>query len=291
LNDGRNRSRRNFIPFPAQKPDWNNRPQRWNYPTVDHAFRRRSIKSKFFLEIIFMYKSKFAVFSLALALVLGLQSVSAFAKPKKQMRFKVRVENVSTGEQANKSGSKYPFALSPGVFVVSNDRMPLFEIGGKASNALEMQAEDGNPMGLVESIGVKSGAFNKPVGADMPAPILPGQAYEFEVNGTEGQKLMLAAMFGQSNDLFYAPSRAIDLFVNGEPLNADITDMLRLWDAGTEVNQEPGTGADQAPRQKAANSGSDEKGVVRLVVDGFVYPETNSVLKVTVTPVTMVAGK
>ncbi len=236
-----------------------------------------------------MLRNKIKFFSFALVLVLGFQSVATFAKPKKQVRFKVRVENISTGEQVNKSGSKYPFALSPGVYVVSNDDMPLFNIGGKASVGLEAQAEDGNPMMLVEKLSGKSsrevGAFSKPVGADMPAPILPGQAYEFEVSASEGQKLTLAAMFGQSNDLFYAPSKAIALFQKGEPISGDVTGALGLWDAGTEVNEEPGTGADQAPRQKAPNTGMSENGNVRLVVDNFVYPDTKSVLRVTVTPV------
>lgn len=237
-----------------------------------------------------MLRNKFTVvLSLMMALVLGMQATAAFAKPKKEMRFKVRVENVSSGEQMNASGTKYPFALSPGMYAVSDRDMPLFKVGKKASNAIEMQAEDGNPTGLVEALTTKVGSinlgvFNTPVGADMPAPILPGGTFEFELKGMEGQKLILTAMFGQSNDLFYAPSKSLDLFNDGEPLSGDITDKFMLWDAGTEVNQEPGTGADQAPRQKTANTGADEKGVVKLAADSFKYPETKSVLRITVTP-------
>jgi hypothetical protein len=211
------------------------------------------------------------------------------AKPKKQMKFKVRIENISSGEQTNVSGSKYPFALSPGMYVVSDKEMPLFRVGQKADLGLEMQAEDGNPMLLVEYVSRKVGNarlgyFNQPSGAEMPAPILPGGVYEFEITAVEGQKLTLTTMFGQSNDLFYAPSRAIDLFVAGQPLNGDITDKLQLWDAGTEINEEPGTGVNQAPRQKMANMGAREKGVVKLAIDDFKYPDTKSVLRVTVTP-------
>lgn len=217
-------------------------------------------------------------------------SVVSFAKTKKQMKFKVRIENISSGEQMNASGTKYPFALSPGMYVVSEKEIPLFKVGKKAALGIEMQAEDGNPMLLVDSLSGKVGNarlgfFNTPVGANMPAPILPGGAFEFEVEAVEGQKLTLTTMFGQSNDLFYAPSKAIELFEKGQPLSGDITDKLQLWDAGTEVNQEPGTGDAQAPRQKMANMGMTEKGVVKLVVDGFQYPDTKSVLRVTVTPV------
>lgn len=222
-------------------------------------------------------------------ILFGTTAVS-FAKPKRQAKFKIRVENISTGEQTNASGTKYPFALSPGMYVVSEKEMPLFEVGKKAKLGIEMQAEDGNPMLLVDSVSGKVGnarlgIFNTPVGANMPAPILPGGAFEFEVTATEGQKLTLTTMFGQSNDLFYAPSKAIELFEKGQPLNGDITDRLMLWDAGTEVNEEPGTGANQAPRQKMANMGMVEKGFVKLVADSFTYPDTKSVLKVTVTPI------
>jgi hypothetical protein len=227
--------------------------------------------------------------TMAFGLLFGATAVS-LAGPKRQAKFKVRIENISTGEQTNASGTKYPFALSPGMFVVSEKDMPLFSIGKKAKLGLEMQAEDGNPMGLIEALSGKLGNarlgyFNTPVGAEMPAPILPGGAFEFEVEAQEGQKLTLTAMFGQSNDLFYAPSKAIELFEKGQPLSGDITDKLLLWDAGTEVNEEPGTGANQAPRQKMANMGMTEKGVVKSVVDGFTYPDTKSVLKVTVTPI------
>ncbi|HRH42983.1 MAG TPA: spondin domain-containing protein [Pyrinomonadaceae bacterium] len=223
------------------------------------------------------------------SLLFGTGAVS-FAKTKRQMKFKVRIENISTGEQMNPSGTKYPFALSPGMYVVSEKEMPLFKVGKKAAMGIEMQAEDGNPMGLIEALSGKVGNarlgfFNKPVGAEMPAPILPGGAFEFEVDAVEGQKLTLTTMFGQSNDLFYAPSKAINLFEKGQPLSGDITDKLMLWDAGTEVNEEPGTGANQAPRQKMANMGMDEKSVVKLVTDNFKYPDTKSVLRVTVTPV------
>jgi hypothetical protein len=239
-----------------------------------------------------MLKRKFIVaITLLIALVLGLQT-SGFAfdqKVKRTAKFKIRIENISTGEQTNPSGTKYPFALSPGMYLVSEKEMPLFKVGKKAASGIEMQAEDGNPMGLIEAVSGKVGNarigfFNTPIGANMPAPILPGGVYEFEVNAVEGQKLTLTTMFGQSNDLFYAPSKAIALFENGQPLNGDITDKFQLWDAGTEVNEEPGTGVNQAPRQKMANMGMTEKGIVRSVVDGFTYPQTNSVLKITVTP-------
>ena len=224
------------------------------------------------------------------ALVFGIQAEGfAFGKKvKKTANFKVRIENISNsdGLMAN-DGSKYPFAISPGVFVLTQKGNDFFSVGKKASDGVEAQAEDGNPevlsKKLLTKIGsVNMGIFNTPFGGNMPAPAFPGGAFEFTFRATEGTKLNFLTMFGQSNDLFYAPSEAFDLFPNGEALNGDITDKFELWDAGTEVNQAPGLGADQAPRQKGPNTGAAENGVVQLVKDGFVYPNTKDVLRITI---------
>jgi hypothetical protein len=237
-----------------------------------------------------MLRNKFAIgFALMLAFVIGSQGDVFAAGKKKEAKFKVRIENVSSSDGLTASdGTKYPFALSPGLFVVSKDNNNFFKVGKKASSGIENQAEDGNPSVLAKSLLTKVGStgigiFNTPLGGNEPSPIFPGGAFEFEFSATEGMKLNLIAMFGQSNDLFYAPERGIDLFAKGEPLTGDITDKLVLWDAGTEVNQAPGIGADQGPRQKGPNTGADENGVVSIVKDGFTYPTTKSVLKVTIT--------
>ncbi len=62
-----------------------------------------------------------------------------------------------------------------------------------------------------------------------------------------------------------------------------------LWDAGTEVHEEPGLGPNQAPRQKAPNTGPDEHGVVQRIEkahDGFTYPAVNQVIRVTIRSMT-----
>jgi hypothetical protein len=234
-------------------------------------------------------KKLFIAAAIIFGLIFGGAATEVSAKKRKSANFKVRVENISAAEGlAATDGAKYPFALSPGLFVVSNKKMDFFKAGDKAKEGLERQAEDGNPEVLAKSLltkvgSVNMGIFNMPVGAQKPAPILPGEAYEFTFSAEEGMKFNLIAMYGQSNDLFYAPEKAIDLFVNGEALTGDITDKLLLWDAGTEVNQAPGIGADQAPRQKAANTGAAESAAIGFVKDGFSYPNTKDVLKVTIT--------
>ena len=92
-----------------------------------------------------------------------------------------------------------------------------------------------------------SGLFNTPVGASQPGAIGPGDAYEFSFSAAPGSKLSFATMFVPSNDFFYAPDEnGIDLFDgSGNQMSGDITGMIQLWDAGTEINQEPGLGPDQ----------------------------------------------
>lgn len=235
-----------------------------------------------------MLKQKLMIGFIAFAaLVLGMPQ-GIFAK-KKTAEFKVRIENISNPDGlAAQDGSKYPFAVSPGLYVVTDDKTNFFKVGKKAGAGLEAQAEDGNPevlsKSLLTAIGSSNmGIFNMPSGADKAAPILPAGAYEFTFIAKEGQKLNFIAMYGQSNDLFYAPEKAIDLFVKGEAISGDITGKLVLWDAGTEVNQAPGIGDAQAPRQKAANTGADENEVIRIVKDNFSYPNTKDVLRVTIT--------
>ncbi len=66
-------------------------------------------------------------------------------------------------------------------------------------------------------------------------------------------------------------------------MSGDVTGQIQLWDAGTEVNQEPGVGPDQAPRQAGPDTGPDEGGVVQIVSDEFSYPDTSATIRVTIT--------
>jgi len=212
--------------------------------------------------------------------------------------FMVKIENVSTPMTLHtKMGGEVPAPNSPGLWIVHTGSAPVFA-SGKADRGLglESQAEDGDPSKLAASVkGVKgvlaSGVFNTPAGDDKPGPALPGKAYQFSFEAHPGDRLTITTMFGQSNDLFYAPKESgITLFEKGKPVSGDLTSQLYLWDAGTEVNQEPGFGKGQAPRQSAPNTGASEKKPVRLVADvkdGFTYPTVAHVIRVTITPAAM----
>ncbi|MFN8060945.1 MAG: spondin domain-containing protein [Vicinamibacterales bacterium] len=206
--------------------------------------------------------------------------------------FVVRIENISSKDgQPASNGTRWPFALSPGLWVVHDREVRLFKEGSAAgSNGLEMQAEDGNPSGLVDYLRryhseMQHGVYNTPLGATSPGPIGPGGTFEFSFAARAGMKLSLTSMFGQSNDWFYAPEPGgIKLFENGRPVSGDITSKLVLWDAGTEKDEELGVGPNQGPRQKAANTGDAENGVVRRVKSTFVG--RTDLFRVTITPQT-----
>lgn len=236
--------------------------------------------------------SRIAICTLLLAAAAGrVQAQSA--------EFTLRIENVSTPATLMLSnGESAPAPTAPLLWMVHTGRDLLFTPGRPdRGQGLEMLAEDGNPATVAKSLSgqpgvAEVGTVSVPVGASAPGPILPGLAYVVHFNARVGERLTLATMFGQSNDLFYAPEAGgIVLFDDqGMPLTGDITSQLVLWDAGTEVNQEPGLGPDQAPRQAAPNTGMAEGGVVRAVRDGFRYPPVRSVLRVTIESRTVSTG-
>jgi len=207
-------------------------------------------------------------------------------------KFTVKVENISKGEVLQlSSGKTAPFVSAPTFWALHTGASnPIFTGGQPESdNGLEQLAETGNPEGLVKNLsavpGVTAvGADALPVGATEGGPLTPGQAYEFEVSASPGQSLSLAWMFGQSNDLFYSNDRPITLFTGGKPVSGDMTAQISLWDAGTEVNEEPGLGPNQGPRQASPDAGTAEREAVAHVRDRYKYPRTGQVLRLTITP-------
>lgn len=208
------------------------------------------------------------------AVALGLGLFAAPADAAGPTTFSVLIENVSTDTTLPLPGggaTKVP--LAPGIVVVHRGSSPLFAPGSPAGAALERLAEDGDPEPLLAAVEGASGV-------SMARIFIPGQP--FEVHAAPGERLAFATMFVQSNDLFYGfRDGHIVLFdAAGRPVAGDHTVDAALFDAGTEVNQPPGVGPDQAPRQTAKNTGPDESGVVRAVADGYAYPAPNAVIRV-----------
>ncbi|MFN1218887.1 spondin domain-containing protein [Chryseobacterium kwangjuense] len=74
-------------------------------------------------------------------------------------------------------------------------------------------------------------------------PVLePGESASFSFYAGKGQAISFAAMYANSNDLFFAPANpGIKLYQNsGDPVTGDVSSQIRLWDNGTRKNQTPG---------------------------------------------------
>ena len=138
-----------------------------------------------------------------------------------------------------------------------------------------------------------SGVFDTPVLALTPGPAMPGQTYKFSIDAGRKQKLYFATMLAATNDLFFAPDGAgIPLYLdNGTPITQDVTSQVYLWDAGTELNEEPFNGPNTVTKQgPVGNIGPvDTDNKVRKVVGAstggtvFTYPAVSDLLKVIVT--------
>jgi hypothetical protein len=87
---------------------------------------------------------------------------------------------------------------------------------------------------------VESGTFQ---GQGSPPFIMPGQSVSFRFSAAPGQTVTFAAMYGFSNDLFFAPENpGIALYdKSNQPLAGDVSSQIRLWDNGTRINQPPGS--------------------------------------------------
>ncbi len=181
---------------------------------------------------------------------------------------------------ANYTGVNTPFA--PVAWAVDTSPNPLFTVGTSASAGLEMLAEDGSPVGLVGEQSGVAGAAAIGRGASGPGPIFaPTGNYSFEITASPGDHLSLAYMFVQSNDWFFSLNNVPLFDASGNPISGGVTDAVRLYDAGTEVNQTPGFGSNQAPRQAGSNTGATEGGVIH----GVTGHSPSNYTHVTITPI------
>lgn len=190
---------------------------------------------------------------------------------------------------AAKTGIAGP--LAPGTFVIHTANDPIFtQSQVDRGQGLEGLAENGGGADLAASLTgedniTSAGAFGQTVNTGAAGPALPGDAYTFTFSAEDGDRLSLATMWVQSNDLFFAPDRSgISLFdSSGNAVSGDFTSRFTLWDSGTEVNEAPGVGPNQAPRQSAAGVGTQESIAIMEPNDGYTYPAVSSVIRVTIT--------
>jgi hypothetical protein len=191
--------------------------------------------------------------------------------------FIVVIRNVATPSTLRLPDGKTTTApIAPGVYALIEGGAQLFAADQLAPQGLESLAEDGDGQALLEAVSKMKGVRNAGL-------FVPGQP--FTIKAEPGQRLVFATMFVQSNDKFYAPAPAgIALFDGRKPVAGDLTKSVMLWDAGTEKDEPPGVGPNQAPRQPVPNTGPAEGGTVHLANDGFVYPAVSDVIQLTVLP-------
>lgn len=172
------------------------------------------------------------------------------------------------------SNSGYFSPFAPGAYSIGGNT--IFMNGQPAVTGLEGLAEDGNASGYAN-------VFNTPNGAGSPGPIFPSGSYSFTFSANETDNLSFALMLVQSNDWFVGAD-AINLFLNGSPISGDITSMLDLYYAGTEIDEHAGSGNNQPPRQMGSNSGVDENGNTVIETNaGSHVPSVSEMIKVTIT--------
>jgi hypothetical protein len=126
-------------------------------------------------------------------------------------------------------------------------------------------------------------------------PLAPGESFEVTFTAGKGHAISFASMLGESNDWFFAPDSAgIALYdARGNATSGAVTQYIKLWDAGTELDQEPAVGAATAPRQPTPNFGAadPQPGVKELrspvaldTSTSFTVPAVNRMIAVTLTP-------
>jgi hypothetical protein len=243
----------------------------------------------------------------------GAQSVARGGAVVTITQFTVRVENVSKPSTLKLSnGRAVSIPLSAGVWAVHTAGNPIFTPGKlDAGLGLKGLAEAGLARDFAANLGSvagvrAAGAFDKSLipritiggmnprkamavagTADGSGMLQSGRYYEFTIDARPGDRLSLASMIGQSNDgLIATGPEGIALFdANHDPLTGNVTGQLALWDAGTEVNEEPGLGRNQGVRQGAPHAGDPERRPVRAMSDaefGALWPPVSKMVRVTV---------
>jgi hypothetical protein len=129
-----------------------------------------------------------------------------------------------------------------------------------------------------------AGAFDTPVAATAKAAAKPGDAYEIQISGNPGEAVSFATMFGMSDDWFFATNPdGIALFdADGNPRSGEVTEDVGIYDAGTELDEEPAIGADTGPQQAAPDQGPADP--IHLVREADYSVPASAHLRVTLTP-------
>jgi hypothetical protein len=179
------------------------------------------------------------------------------------------------------------FAL--GACATDHDAPPPDGPGAPTPTTFKLRIDNIAPWTVLES----GAQLQKESGASGAAG--PGDSFDLTFTAGTTQSVSFAMMFGESNDWFFAPGPAgIALYdAQGKPVSGDVTSQVALWNAGTELDQEPGVGDATGPNQPAPDYGApDPDPNVRQLAqtvalsDGsmFTLPAIGDMIQVTLTP-------
>ncbi len=206
------------------------------------------------------------------------------------LRVALVLENTSeAGALPGRGDGPVDVAFSPGVWISHSENLLLIE-GEKADEAVESLAERGQGTDLRQRLGEQgaraSGLIGPAVDGDYASGMItPGEraAAVFEVQPDD--RISFATMFTQSNDtmLGLVPEGIAASELDGVDEALDISDRLRWWDAGTEVNEPPGEGQSQAGCEPDVCDGDTDDGLLRTFTtkdsEGNDYPAPSEVAR------------
>jgi hypothetical protein len=209
--------------------------------------------------------------------------------------FEITIENISSVPSFSaQNGAPVVNFFSTVFALIHTPPNFLFTRNQKDYNqGLQNLAENGDVSRLLQTLRAVEnveviGIANEP-SSGSTGILAPNQSFKLILSATSlNARLSLATSFLQGNDiLVMSPDSGIRLFNdNGIPITGDINNLFSMYDLGTEVNEPPGIGSNQVPRQGEAPEGQVSQGgredqPVRLlseVNDGFRYPSlTNSI--------------
>ena len=168
--------------------------------------------------------------------------------------FTIRLENVAVARRLLMTD------LSAVLSVVHGERFALFERGAPASPGLEALAERGDPSALLAA----ARASDDVLAAEASERLAAGEVITITARPDRAHpRLTLATSVRETNDAFLAMLGVPLLDPSGAPrapdaIALDVGRALAVWDAGTEANEAPGAGYNQAARQEAPTDGAPD---------------------------------
>ncbi len=202
------------------------------------------------------------------------------------------IRNISEpGVLEGRGDGAVDIAFSPGVWISHSEQI-LLPSGEPADEVVEELAEQGKTRKLRVSMGDLgargSGLIGPEVDGDYAGGLVaPGEGVSAAFDVELDEIVMFAAMFTQSNDTmlgFDEDGVSLGRLWEAEDGIVDVSDELRWWNAGTEVNEPPGEGESQAECEPEKCDGEPESGTLApfttLSAEGEAYPEPSSVAQV-----------